>query len=79
MWGVGDLPRGIAFWAAALDYRLREPATADRRAATYSNARHIARKVRRYFFFTPNFSPLIVADFVVTLYTSRSTLFMSRL
>jgi hypothetical protein len=29
VWGVRDVPRSIEFWAAALDYSLREPATAD--------------------------------------------------
>lgn len=25
VWGVRDIPRAIAFWAAALDYELRDP------------------------------------------------------
>jgi predicted enzyme related to lactoylglutathione lyase len=29
VWGVRDVPRSIEFWAAALDYRLREAATTD--------------------------------------------------
>lgn len=29
VWGVSDLPRAIAFWSAALNYRLRNEATED--------------------------------------------------
>jgi len=35
-------------------------------------SRKVIGSVDHYFFFTPNFRPLIVADFVVTLYTSLS-------
>ena len=29
VWGVGNVPRAVEFWSAALDYRLKAPASED--------------------------------------------------